>query len=64
MGLDAIALAQVYQIVKNSDRMSKGLDAAEKSIINKGLELIEEAGDTESLTLKRAGGGVAYMLGQ
>ena len=27
-------------------------------------ELIEEAGDTESLTLKRAGGGVAYMLGQ
>ena len=44
MGLDAIALAQVYQIVKNSDRMSKGLDAAEKAIINKGLELIEEAG--------------------
>ena len=27
-------------------------------------ELIEESGDTESLTLKRAGGGVAYMLGQ
>ena len=27
-------------------------------------ELIEEAGDTSSLTLKRAGGGVAYMLGQ
>jgi hypothetical protein len=44
MGLDAIALAQVYQIVKNSDKMSKGLDAAEKAIINKGLELIEEAG--------------------
>ncbi len=44
MGLDAVALAQVYNIVKNSDRMSKGLDSAEKAIINKGLELIEEAG--------------------
>ena len=44
MGLDAVALAQVYNIVKNSDRMSKGLDAAEEAIINKGLELIEEAG--------------------
>ena len=44
MGLDAIAISRVYQIVKNSDRMSKGLDAAEKVIIDKGLELIEESG--------------------
>ena len=44
MGLDAIALQKVYQIVKNSDKMSKGLETAENAIIDKGLELIEEAG--------------------
>ena len=44
MGIDAIALQKVYQIVKNSDKMSKGLETAENAIIDRGLELIEEAG--------------------
>ena len=32
MGIDAIALQKVYQIVKNSDKMSKGLETAENAI--------------------------------
>ena len=44
MGIDAIALQKVYQIVKNSDKMSKGLETAENAIIDRGLELIKEAG--------------------
>jgi hypothetical protein len=45
------------------DQDGTAADAADIDDFSK-RELIEEAGDTSSLTLKRAGGGVAYMLGQ
>ena len=45
------------------DQDGTAADATDIDELSK-KELIEEAGDTESLTLKRAGGGVAYMLGQ
>ena len=45
------------------DQDGTAADATDIDELSK-KELIEEAGDTESLTLKRAVGGVAYMLGQ
>ena len=39
MGIDAIALQKVYQIVKNSDKMSKGLETAENAIIDRDVKV-------------------------
>ena len=45
------------------DQAGTAADAADIDEISK-MEIVEEAGDPDSLTLKKAGGGIARMLGE
>jgi hypothetical protein len=60
-GIDESAEYDEYKVEFDQDGTEAGADAIDDF---SKKEIIEEAGDPDSMTLKRASGGVAYMLGE